>query len=276
MTSRKLGIKKIAFGIALLALFLCASSCKQTPDTKKDDDSKKPVVTSPEGFGFVFIEETTEKLDGKDYIVKAYADSYGTPYLYDYYKYYYLDGKLKKIHIYYHNRGRADHTYEEFKNYIAKAQGFGKYEEKIFTYYDSGRLKEREDYLLEHHEYELEFEHALTGYYDVEGNPIRFITTFYTNGDYVHYYYKNGKEGLSYYFENYNDEERFHFTYYYESGFVFYDYDPYRNKLRTYADGAYLNKEHGIGSSDDFTKEEDYTKEQAIALCNQLIQQYFN
>jgi hypothetical protein len=275
MTLRKLVIKKIAFGIALLALILCASSCKQNPDTQKDDNSKKTVVTSPEGFGFVFIEETTEKLDGKDYVVKAYADSYGAPYLYDYYKYYYLDGKLKKIHVYYHNRGQADYTYKEFKNYIEKAQDFGKYEEQIFTFYDTGRLKEREDWVLNDPSYELGLEHTLTGYYDVEGNPIRLIKFFYDNGYNDNIYYKNGKNGLSYYFEYDHGEETFDFNFYYESGFAFYVYNSSRGKLRTYEDGVY-SRDDDIGSEDDYTTEEAYTQEQAIALCNQLIQQYFN
>ena len=175
MTLRKFKINQIIFGLALLALIVTTSSCKQNPDTQKDDDSKKPVVTSPEGFGFIFIEETTEKLDGKDYVVKAYADSYGAPYLYDYYKYYYLDGKLKKIHVYYHNNGVTDYTYKEFKNYT-KENSKHKIEEKIFTYYDSGRLQEEEAWLFE--EYTINLLHTAKNYYDIEKNPLRSFTIF--------------------------------------------------------------------------------------------------
>lgn len=266
MTLRKLVIKKIAFGIALLALILCASSCKQNPDTQKDDNSKKTVVTSPEGFGFVFIEETTEKLDEKDYTVKAYADSYGTPYLYDYYKYYYLEGKLKKIHVYYHNKGQADYTYEEFKNYIKTHSDFGIYEEKIYSYYDSGRLQEIENW---YHEFQNdEFWHYSYKYYDTKENQKKCHIFYYPGNQApdIHYYYKNGKVGLY---------KGWGLQFYYESGFIKYDYDCEYKRLRTYDDDVY-SPQKDIGSSEEYLTEEAYTEEQAEALCTQLLQQYFS
>lgn len=271
MTLRKFKINQIIFGLALLALIVTTSSCKQNPDTQKDDDSKKTVVTSPEGFGFIFIEETTEKLDGKDYTVKAYADSYGAPYLFDYYKYYYLDGKLKKIHVYYHNTGKSDYTYEEFKNYIKENSDFGIYEEKIYTYYDNGRLQEMEVWMSDEYvpNWHSEFySHYNVKYYDNEKNTIKSETN--DKGG-TTYYYQNGKAGLNFYY----DGNSFELSFYYESGYTCYYYSGESQKLRFWEDGVYKNRGGDYGSWDDCTSEA-YTQEQAIALCNQLIQEHFN
>ena len=88
----------------------------------------------------VFVGETTEIIDSITYNVKSYADVYASePYFYTYYKYYYLNGKLRRVYVFYHSIGSdLDYKYTEFVEHTC---GNSTGTAQIYTYYENGKLE---------------------------------------------------------------------------------------------------------------------------------------
>lgn len=151
-----------------------------------------------------YMGESTETIDGITYTVKAYAEVFGDPYCYNYYKYYYLNSKLRRVYQLMHNGfyGEGvpclDYKYTEFVDHLC-----GKTQKFIYTYNGNGILE-----TLSRYKY---------GY----------LHDFYV-------YYVNGKEKI--YVRYYPDGTMNDFSVYYESGNRHYSYDDSSNTLYTYAD----------------------------------------
>lgn len=88
----------------------------------------------------VFVNESTETIDGVTYTVKSYADVYAAePYFYTYYKYYYLNEKLRRSYVFYHGMGsNLDYKYTEFiEHKCGNSSGLA----QVYTYYENGILE---------------------------------------------------------------------------------------------------------------------------------------
>lgn len=88
----------------------------------------------------VFVGETTEIIDSITYNVKSYADVYAAePYFYTYYKYYYLNNKLRRTKLFYHSVGSdLDYKYNEFIEHTCGSSTGLSYE---YIYRENGKLE---------------------------------------------------------------------------------------------------------------------------------------
>ena len=136
--------------------------------------------------GLVFINETSETIDGITYKVKSYADVYTPePYFFTYYKYYYLNNKIRRLHLYYHSVGSdLDYTY---LNFVEHECGNNSLYPQIYTYYDNGKL---ESYTQSTKSNNILYKY--TTYYDSNGVKLSYV--YYQNDKlYFEYtYYPNG------------------------------------------------------------------------------------
>lgn len=136
--------------------------------------------------GLIFINETSETIDGVSYVVKAYADVYTPePYFYTYYKFYYLNNKLRKTYVYYHSCGTVelDYKYDEF---IEHTCGTNTSIGTITNYSEDGKI-------------ELQIQNMFSN-----GIHIKYLT-YFTNGIKTKYEY-------------FQDENLYMSTTYYNSG----------------------------------------------------------
>ena len=103
-------------------------------DAPLDDETSNSKDNS-----FVFMGESFEEIDGIAYNVKSYASVYALePYFYTYYKYYYLNNKLRRACVIYHNHGAdLDYTYLEFVEH--RCNYCSSY---IYIYNENGKLVE--------------------------------------------------------------------------------------------------------------------------------------
>ena len=105
----------------------------------QDGQNGSSGVTST-GDSLILVSETTEIIDGITYNVKAYADVYAAnPYFYTYYKYYYLNGKLRRVKLFYHSVGAdLDYKYDEFVEHTCGSSTGLAYE---YIYRENGKLE---------------------------------------------------------------------------------------------------------------------------------------
>ncbi|MBO7123894.1 MAG: hypothetical protein J6V90_11525 [Treponema sp.] len=89
-----------------------------------------------------YIGEGSETIDSKTYVVKKYAELLleDNPYFYSYYKFYYLDGKLRRLYMFDHGMcSNMDYKYTDFLEHScgSEARHF------ICTYYENGKIESR-------------------------------------------------------------------------------------------------------------------------------------
>ena len=210
----------------------------------------------------IYMGETTEIIDTISYAVKSYADVYAVePYFYNYYKYYYLDGKLRRIKVFYHSVGSdLDYKYTEFVEHLCGSNYTQSYD---YIYYENGKLQ---SYTQNSNSNGINYKYEY--YYDSDGNKsiqknyqngnLYYEIQFYTNGKtktqknykvdvYPSYmyckntYYENGKEEYEINYSSDGAETSKNYYTYYESGNK-KTYDSWRNGFKddsyTYYDVA--------------------------------------
>lgn len=134
----------------------------------------------------VYMGESSEKIDSIIYTVKSYASVYASePYFYTYYKYYYLNEKLRRAYVFYHSIGSdLDYKYTEFVEHTCgNSSGLT----QVYTYYENGKLKSYIQNLNSNGTvYKYEY------FYDSDGN--KNYQKFYQDGNLYNeiYYYTNG------------------------------------------------------------------------------------
>ncbi len=170
-----------------------------TPDKNGDDNGNGGAPESPVNIGddgtvtigarsLVYIKETTETVDSVSYTVKNYADVYvEDPYFYTYYKLYYLNNKLRRLHIYNHSFGaERDYKYTEFvEHQCFNNYTLSQYLKKYYSYYENGKI---ESYLYVYYgdEEEKEEKEGIKGHeykYDIGGKIISEKYINYTTGE---------------------------------------------------------------------------------------------
>jgi len=132
----------------------------------------------------VYMGESSEKIDSIIYTVKSYASVYASePYFYTYYKYYYLNEKLRRAYVFSHSIGSdLDYKYTEFVEHTC---GISSGLTQVYTYYENGKL---ESYIQNLNSNGTKYEY----FYDSDGN--KNYQKFYQDGNLYNeiYYYTNG------------------------------------------------------------------------------------
>ena len=203
-------------------------------------------VKEPE-IGWIYIGEDTEEIEGISYSVKSYANLYAeNAYFYDYYKFYYLEEKIRRVYEYIRKPGcNMDYDYlhfqesnDSFTNFL---EGMDLSVKKtIYTYYENGLLDTK--ILYDPLDLTIEWFKQTFSYSFYDDGKIKSkIQCDYDcqdeegNLDAIleYYYYPNGNLGLYYY--NY-EGEAVKMKFYYESGYV-KNYKPsYSSSYYTFAD----------------------------------------
>lgn len=178
-----------------------------------------------------YMGETTEVIDGVTYTVKSYAEVYGNPYFYSYYKYFYLDNVLRIEKTFSHTLGcDLDYPYTEFVEHNCGPTYTGS---TYYTYYESGQV---ESYILC-----IGGRAYLSNYY-YKNRSVR-LTVYYDHTTWV----------LKYFYSLYPSG---YYQYYYSDGYLYTYEDQKTTELST--------------SSDVYSSKEAYTEEQAVELLNTL------
>ena len=92
----------------------------------------------------VYIGEGPEAVDGVTYNVKKYAQLVidDNPYFYTYYKLYFLNSKLRRVHYYDHGIGHAmDCKYTDFVEHLCGSASSNVEKPVMYTYYENGALE---------------------------------------------------------------------------------------------------------------------------------------
>ncbi len=197
----------------------------------------------------VYIGESTETIDGITYIVKSYADIIGqSPYFYTYYKFFYLNNKLRKIYIFSHGFGsNLDYKYTEFVEHYC---GNMTCVTIIYSYHDNGKLESMINKGATARTETYYFENGnKKSYYGYSNNQLQSFTIYYNSA------LNNQKLVASY---NSNGS-LFSFVYYYPSGNYKYTYYNSSSILTTYEDGV------AAGTTSN------YSQEQALAKLEELM-----
>ena len=190
---------------------------------------------------FVFMGESFEEIDGIIYNVKSYASVYALePYFYTYYKYYYLNNKLRRAYVIYHNHGAdLDYTYLEFVEH--RCNYCSSY---IYIYNENGKLVENiqqpSDSSGKNYDYKTVIyydsygnKYSAKSYFKNEGPTCE--TIFDSNGnkrEYLNYetsvfpsyisskytYYEDGKEESYIYYDSLGIETSKNYYTYYDNG----------------------------------------------------------
>lgn len=160
-----------------------------------------------------YIGEGTETVDAVEYKVKKYADLLldDNPYFYTYYKFYYLDGKLRRVYTFDHGEGSdMDYKYDEFVEHSCNIVS-SNFQCHIYTYYENGKIE------------------SATHYSEISPNmPAGTLSKD------CRYYYTNGYLKCNFYRSN--TGEITYFRFYYSSGYLKYYYCD--GNFYTYADNT--------------------------------------
>ena len=190
-----------------------------------------------------YIGEGTETVDTVEYKVKKYADLLldDNPYFYTYYKFYYLDGKLRRLYVFKHGvDSDMDHKYTDFEEHFCASGSGGS--RTVYTYYENGKKESITSATMTIFSRDL---------YEA-------LQKFYTNGNLKLDVKKTGGKIST-------------FTFYYSSGYIkyYYSYDKYDGgKFNTFADNK--NKEEGWDES-LASSHETLTPAQAEAKLAELM-----
>ena len=146
----------------------------------------------------VYLGETTETIEGITYTVKSYADVYAEePYFYTYYKYYYLNNKLRRSYLTYHSAGSVDldYKYYEYEEHIC---GTANTMVTITDYYESGKIQNYYQKILG------------TGYiqqkFDEAGHKLEYNVVYDTLHQYTTYFESGNEKTYKYYLPDANGE----------------------------------------------------------------------
>ena len=213
----------------------------------------------------IYVGETTETVDSVSYTVKNYADVYvEDPYFYTYFKLYYLNNKLRRLHVYYHGfECERDYKYTEFVEHNCIPINYYGDLCKKYSYYENGKIESI---------YREYVENGKIGWDEVK---------FYLNGNCMYeknftvehehtyqsetFYFANGKIKHNL---NIDDNNLSDFTEYYESGYCRYYYGG--GYLYTYEDGKVKKTS---SNENDYSSKTAYTPEQALAKLEELKSQ---
>ena len=199
----------------------------------------------------VYIGESTETIEGITYTVQSYADVYAAnPYFYTYYKYYYLNDKLRRIYCYYHNFGSAlDYPYTEFQEHYCSNNS-----SSVWIYYENGILESNTNYQNGQKNTEntyYESGNKKTMNYYQQGNVVYYTYTYYdneynTNKTYEIFletnhqkttFYENGKTEYQIQYNSDGTESSKSYYTYYENGKTEY-------QIQYNSDGTELSKNY--------------------------------
>lgn len=88
----------------------------------------------------IYIGESSEQIESVTYKVKSYAEvNPDEPYFYIYYKYYYLNNKLRRTYVFYHETGLSDLDYK-YTEFIEHQCGTRSNTILITDYSESGKI----------------------------------------------------------------------------------------------------------------------------------------
>ena len=246
-------------------------------DTENGGNTESPINIGDDGTvtigarSLVYIKETSETVDSVSYKVKNYADVYvDDPYFYTYYKLYYLDDNLRRLHVYYHGfMCERDYKYTDFIDHVCSDRIYGgsDYLHQKYTYYENGK---KESYYYDYVEMGVlcwkEEKFDLNGTliakksFDYDADKENPQVTYYNES----IYYPNGKEKLS--FDKKNDSLQ-RFTSYYESGFCKKYYSSRDGYLYSYEDGKV---KYGSTNESDCTTKTACTEVEALELIETI------
>lgn len=167
-------MKRFIIVISVVLCLLCASCSPET---------RTPSGTS----SVVFMGETTETISDVTYTVKSYADvNSSEACFYTYYKYYYLEGKLRRIYVFSHGVGSAlDHPYTDFVEHLC---GTNTSLNTIYTYYENGNIES----IISNYKYDsvtrkdivsFSSDGKKTAEQQYQNGTVASETTYYTNGN---------------------------------------------------------------------------------------------
>lgn len=205
----------------------------------------------------IYLGEESETVDSTTYLVKKYAELTieDCPYFYTYYKFYYLNNKLRRTYLFYHSMGQVelDYTYE---NFIPHACGNNQGSELITEYYESGKIsKTIQINTLTGTKYKYEYlfnENGIKISYTLYMNDVPTSkTTYYASGANESItQYQNGEiSSITKYYENGKQKESYHYNYDVYPPYLRYKYTYYENgkeewRIHYDPDGSVQYKEY--------------------------------
>ena len=290
-------MKKLLFLSTLTLLFtsFLFTACLPIQQAPDNGGQTQPIANRSET---IYLGNSTETIEGIDYSVESYAVlPTPDPYFYTYYKYYYLNGKLRRSYKFIHEHGcDRDYKYDEFVEHqcgvnILRLKEFSGDPLKTIMIYNEN---EKVEHIYFYTTYGTYFEEPCEEY----------ILTYYENGNlksqqlFDRWYisntivYKNKSKKsidayIDYSYDSYTDTlpETYLSQCYktYDSGFIKFfcqkDYDSSNYKFYTFDDNI-LKQQDNYGdlglfdnSIDSKCKSvENYTKSQAESFAASLLQ----
>ena len=257
---------------------------------------------SSETVSVVYIGESTDTVDGTEYVVKTYADVYANnPHFFTYYKYYYLNDNLRKIYMYYHSVGAC--LLYDYTNYEPHdcCSGYASY---LYEYYENGLLERSTQKtgstVLIYHYYETGKKESMTltdadngtsytytyyesgnqksfdwyvdgiltsstEYFDLSPSKTKSAIGYRSDGSISSEYYYYSAENAKLTASYDTDGSVDDFSFYYESGYLKYYY--YSGYLYTYEDEKTTSSST---SSSVYSSKKVYTDEQAKNKISEL------
>lgn len=193
--------------VTIAAVFSVCCSC----------DSSIPLNPESDGTSrYVYLGTSEETVDSKVYTVKSYADvNVDEPYFYTYYKYYYMDGNLRRVYTFYHDSlVFLDVMYSDFMEHFC-TEGCSY---KIREYREDGSVFSIFSYTTKGSGINIFDEEGMicqTKSFDKEGVCIA-EAEFYSNGNTKRStgYLSDGvtKKGVQEYYENGNRKETWSYS----------------------------------------------------------------
>ena len=186
---------------------------------------------SGDAIGYVHIGSSTETIDGITYNVESYADVYTqSEYFYNYYKFYYLNGILRRTYMGYHSVGSClDYKYNEFVEHNCGNNTLLSF---VYEYYENGIVAKTIQ---------------ITGNTN-DSTTYKYITNFSNNGVKLSYIGYKGNDNIPFFLYKYYETGKINTQISYNadgtiSSKFFYSYYPNGNKKTEdrYLTGDILN-----------------------------------
>ena len=145
----------------------------------------------------VYIGEGPETVDGVTYNVKKYAQLVidDNPYFYTYYKLYFLNSKLRRVHYYNHGIGHAmDYKYTDFVEHLCGNTSSNVEKPVMYIYSENGALESYIQPMVgggcsEYHYYATgKNKLQANKMTNADGTVFNFFFTFYYPSGYLQYY----------------------------------------------------------------------------------------